>query len=78
MLVNSLKLRKKSFRILLRTIVLVTKESSLEPKTWEVILMFLLHVTDILLAPPLVNDHLGPAYNIIRVFVMSFCKRRTF
>jgi len=47
-------------RTVLRTIVLITKESQLEPKTWEVILMFLLHVTDILLAPPLVMDHLGP------------------
>ena len=55
------RIQEELCRKVLQTIVTVTKESSLEPKTWEVILMFLLHVSDILLAPPLVLDHLGDA-----------------
>ena len=46
-------------RKVLNTIVVVTKESTLEPKTWESILMFLLHVSDILLSPPLIMDQLA-------------------
>lgn len=46
-------------KTVLSTVVVVVKEASLEPSTWETVLMFLLGAADTILAPPLVVGHLA-------------------
>lgn len=43
----------------LSTVVRVVRDAELDPSTWEVVLMFLLRVSDTLLAPPGVSGHLA-------------------
>lgn len=53
--------QEKFCRKVLHTVVRVVRDAQLDPSTWEVVLMFLLRISDTLLAPPLVTGHLADA-----------------
>ena len=51
--------QEKFCRKVLDTVVRVVRHANLDPSTWEVVLMFLLRISDTLLAPPLITGHLA-------------------
>ena len=53
--------QEKLCREVLSTLTKVVKEATLDPSTWEAVLMFLLRISDTLLAPPPISGHLADA-----------------